>query len=137
MYYRLSVRVLMSHSRQFYSHFRIVIMFSSNGHGFLGWELWYIILYANVQGDFKVVEDKKHRATYQALGDSAEKLQFFAARQIACRLLGSRDYLCQKVCGFLIKQEVALDIMMFSSILLRHFFKSKSSFMYCRRFILF
>ncbi|PSS16332.1 DTW domain-containing protein, partial [Actinidia chinensis var. chinensis] len=49
-----------------------------------------------LQGDFKVVEDKKHRATYQALGDSEEKLQFFAARQIACRLLGSRDYLCQK-----------------------------------------
>ncbi|KAL5864888.1 hypothetical protein ACOSQ3_002402 [Xanthoceras sorbifolium] len=49
-----------------------------------------------LQGDFKVREDKKHRATYQALGDSGKKLQFFAARQIACRLLGSRGYLCQK-----------------------------------------
>ncbi|XP_021827173.1 uncharacterized protein LOC110767824 [Prunus avium] len=49
-----------------------------------------------LQGDFKVQEDKKHRKTYQALGDSEQKLQFFAARQIACRLLGSRGYLCQK-----------------------------------------
>ncbi|KAB1209990.1 hypothetical protein CJ030_MR6G023539 [Morella rubra] len=49
-----------------------------------------------LQGHFKVQEDKKHRATYQALGDSETKLQFFAARQIACRLLGSRGYLCQK-----------------------------------------
>ncbi|KAJ0051350.1 hypothetical protein Pint_02239 [Pistacia integerrima] len=49
-----------------------------------------------LQGDFKVQEDKKHRATYEALGDSEKKLQFFASRQIACRLLGSRGYLCQK-----------------------------------------
>ncbi|KAL5581787.1 hypothetical protein UlMin_014229 [Ulmus minor] len=49
-----------------------------------------------LQGDFKIKEDKKHRATYQALGDSEQKLQFFSARQIACRLLGSRGYLCQK-----------------------------------------
>ncbi|GMP67189.1 hypothetical protein CsSME_00027264 [Camellia sinensis var. sinensis] len=49
-----------------------------------------------LQGDFKVYEDKKHRAKYQALGDSEKKLQFFSARQIACRLLGSRGYLCQK-----------------------------------------
>ncbi|XP_034702698.1 uncharacterized protein LOC117927323 isoform X1 [Vitis riparia] len=49
-----------------------------------------------LQGDFKIQEDKKHRATYQALGDSEKKLQFFSARQIACRLLGSRGYLCQK-----------------------------------------
>ncbi|XP_056177472.1 uncharacterized protein LOC115682394 isoform X3 [Syzygium oleosum] len=49
-----------------------------------------------LQGEFKVEEDKKHRAKYQALGDSEMKLQFFAARQIACRLLGSRNYLCQK-----------------------------------------
>ncbi|KAF8043298.1 hypothetical protein BT93_A1591 [Corymbia citriodora subsp. variegata] len=49
-----------------------------------------------LQGEFKVEEDKKHRAKYQALGDSEKKLQFFAARQIACRLLGSRNYLCQK-----------------------------------------
>ncbi|XP_068666817.1 uncharacterized protein [Aristolochia californica] len=49
-----------------------------------------------LQGDFKVQEDKKHRATYQSLNDSEDKLKFFAARQIACRLLGSRGYLCQK-----------------------------------------
>ncbi|XP_058100534.1 uncharacterized protein LOC131245240 [Magnolia sinica] len=49
-----------------------------------------------LQGDFKAQEDKKHRATYRALTDSEKKLQFFAARQIACRLLGSRGYLCQK-----------------------------------------
>ncbi|KDP24135.1 hypothetical protein JCGZ_25792 [Jatropha curcas] len=49
-----------------------------------------------LKGEFKLQEDKKHRATYEALGDSEQKLQFFAARQIACRLLGSRDYLCQK-----------------------------------------
>ncbi|KAL4280752.1 hypothetical protein GQ457_03G006500 [Hibiscus cannabinus] len=49
-----------------------------------------------LQGDFKVQEDKKHRAKYQTLGDSDKKFQFFSARQIACRLLGSRSYLCQK-----------------------------------------
>lgn len=49
------------------------------------------------QGEFKIQEDKKHRATYEALGDSEKKIQFFSARQIACRVLGSRDYLCQKV----------------------------------------
>ncbi|KAJ8762085.1 hypothetical protein K2173_006749 [Erythroxylum novogranatense] len=49
-----------------------------------------------LQGHFKVQEDKKHRATYQAISDSEQKIQFFSARQIACRLLGSRGYLCQK-----------------------------------------
>ncbi|KAF6138993.1 hypothetical protein GIB67_010719 [Kingdonia uniflora] len=49
-----------------------------------------------LKGNFKVQEDKKHRATYQALVDSEKKLQFFSARQIACRLLGSKGYLCQK-----------------------------------------
>ncbi|KAI4333970.1 hypothetical protein L6164_018715 [Bauhinia variegata] len=49
-----------------------------------------------LQGQFRLQEDKKHRATYQTLGDSEKKLQFYAARQIACRLLGSRGYLCQK-----------------------------------------
>ncbi|XP_050947481.1 uncharacterized protein LOC103504245 isoform X4 [Cucumis melo] len=49
-----------------------------------------------LQGYFKTQEDKKHRATYKALGSSEQKLQFFSAQQIACRLLGSRDYLCQK-----------------------------------------
>ncbi|XP_047342213.1 uncharacterized protein LOC124945764 isoform X1 [Impatiens glandulifera] len=49
-----------------------------------------------LQGDLKVYEDKKHRAKYQSLSGSEQKLQFFSARQIACRLLGSRGYLCQK-----------------------------------------
>ncbi|MED6136215.1 hypothetical protein PIB30_053938 [Stylosanthes scabra] len=49
-----------------------------------------------LQGEFRVQEDKKHRATYQALGDSEKKLQFYSARQIACRVLGSRGYLCHK-----------------------------------------
>lgn len=53
------------------------------------------------QGDFKVQEDKKHRAKYASLSNSEEKLQFFSARQIACRLLGSRGYLCQKVHSWL------------------------------------
>ncbi|CAI9299568.1 unnamed protein product [Lactuca saligna] len=49
-----------------------------------------------LKGDFKTQEDKKHRAKYRALDDSEQKLHFFSARQIACRLLGSRGYLCQK-----------------------------------------
>ncbi|KAI4325118.1 hypothetical protein MLD38_030542 [Melastoma candidum] len=49
-----------------------------------------------LQGEFRVMEDRKHRAKYEALGDSEKKLQYFAARQVACRLLGSRNYLCQK-----------------------------------------
>lgn len=53
--------------------------------------------FLNVQGNFGVQEDKKHRATYKALGDSEQKLQFYSARQIACRVLGSKGYLCQKV----------------------------------------
>ncbi|CAH9114043.1 unnamed protein product [Cuscuta epithymum] len=52
--------------------------------------------HGKLQGDFKVHEDKKHRAKYKSLNDSEKKLQFFSARQIACRLLGSRHYLCQK-----------------------------------------
>ncbi|XP_050207335.1 uncharacterized protein LOC126656765 [Mercurialis annua] len=49
-----------------------------------------------LQGEFKIHEDKKHRATYVALDGSENKIQFFSARQIACRVLGSRGYLCQK-----------------------------------------
>lgn len=52
--------------------------------------------HGKLQGEFKVQEDKKHRKKYESLGDSEKKLQFFSARQIACRLLGSRGYLCQK-----------------------------------------
>ena len=50
-----------------------------------------------LQGNFKDVEDKKHRAVYERLADSDQKLQYFSARQIGCRLLGCRGYLCQKV----------------------------------------
>lgn len=49
-----------------------------------------------LMGEYKMEEDKKHRATYKALSESEMKFQFFSARQIACRLLGSRGYLCQK-----------------------------------------
>ncbi|XP_020592977.1 uncharacterized protein LOC110033367 isoform X2 [Phalaenopsis equestris] len=49
-----------------------------------------------LQGNFRIQEDIKHREVYQSLTKSEEKLQFFSARQIACRLLGSRGYLCQK-----------------------------------------
>ncbi|XP_015694103.2 uncharacterized protein LOC102712736 [Oryza brachyantha] len=51
---------------------------------------------SKIKGDFKDMEDKKHRAVYETLADSDKKLQYFSARQIACRLLGSRGYLCQK-----------------------------------------
>ncbi|XWS68633.1 hypothetical protein CRYUN_Cryun04dG0107600 [Craigia yunnanensis] len=51
---------------------------------------------SKLQGDFRIQEDKKHRAKYLALGDSDKKFQFFSARQIACWLLGSRGYICQK-----------------------------------------
>nr|TKW21525.1 hypothetical protein SEVIR_4G125000v2 [Setaria viridis] len=51
---------------------------------------------SKLKGDFKDVEDKKHRAVYETLADSDQKLQYFSARQIGCRLLGSRGYLCQK-----------------------------------------
>lgn len=51
-------------------------------------------------------EDKKHRAKYQSLSDSEQKIQFFSARQIACRLLGSRGYLCQKVCSLLAQKTI-------------------------------
>ncbi|KAM3191686.1 hypothetical protein ACQJBY_069135 [Aegilops geniculata] len=51
---------------------------------------------SKLKGDFKDVEDKKHRAVYETLADSDQKLQYYSARQIGCRLLGSRGYLCQK-----------------------------------------
>ncbi|KAL0906148.1 hypothetical protein M5K25_024617 [Dendrobium thyrsiflorum] len=50
----------------------------------------------NPHGNFRIQEDIRQREVYQSLTESEEKLQFFAARQIACRLLGSRGYLCQK-----------------------------------------
>lgn len=49
-----------------------------------------------IQGTLRIQEDIKHREVYRSLCQSEEKIQFFSARQIACRLLGSRGYLCQK-----------------------------------------
>ncbi|CAN6444445.1 unnamed protein product [Victoria cruziana] len=49
-----------------------------------------------LRGPFKAQEEKKHKAVYRSLVDSEKKLQYFSARQIACRLLGSRGYLCHK-----------------------------------------
>lgn len=95
--------------------------------------MYLVILSANVQGDFKVHEDKKHRAKYQALGDSEKKMQFFSARQIACRLLGSRYYLCQKVCGAIVELHVSSGIMTCSSVFPVPFFYITISFMYRRR----
>lgn len=62
---------------------------------------WIVFFNWHSQGNFKVQEDKKHRAVYQSLTDSEKKLQFFSSRQVACRLLGSRGYLCQKVLCFI------------------------------------
>ncbi|KAL6561649.1 hypothetical protein OROMI_017250 [Orobanche minor] len=53
--------------------------------------------YGKLSGGFKLQEDRKHRAKYASLSSSEEKLQFYSARQIACRLLGSRGYLCRKL----------------------------------------
>ncbi|KAM0939531.1 putative DTW domain-containing protein DTWD2/YfiP [Dioscorea sansibarensis] len=49
-----------------------------------------------LRGPLKIPEDKKRRTLFQSLTDSEQKIQYFAARQIAHRLLGSRDYLCQR-----------------------------------------
>ncbi|KAL2610873.1 hypothetical protein R1flu_022565 [Riccia fluitans] len=39
-------------------------------------------------------EDHRHREFYGSLYDSESKLQEFSARQVACRLIGSKGYLC-------------------------------------------
>ncbi|CAL9066988.1 uncharacterized protein LOC135607128 isoform X1 [Musa acuminata AAA Group] len=49
-----------------------------------------------LKGTFKDQEDKKHRSVYESICDSENKMQFFSARQIACRLLGNRGHLCRK-----------------------------------------
>ncbi|KAJ7527220.1 hypothetical protein O6H91_16G043100 [Diphasiastrum complanatum] len=49
-----------------------------------------------IQGRPGGEEDHRHRASYQAISSSEKKLQFFSARQVACRVLGSKDYLCAK-----------------------------------------
>eukprot|EP00250_Pteridium_aquilinum_P008498 c17994_g1_i1 orf=129-1337(+) len=48
-----------------------------------------------LQGRAKAAEEHRHRAFYGYLPDSEEKLQFFSARQVACRILGCRGYLCK------------------------------------------
>jgi hypothetical protein len=50
-----------------------------------------------LQGRPAVAENQRHRAFYHTLSDSEAKLQFFAARQVACRILGSHGYLCHDV----------------------------------------
>eukprot|EP00252_Welwitschia_mirabilis_P016960 TRINITY_DN37729_c0_g1_i1.p1 TRINITY_DN37729_c0_g1~~TRINITY_DN37729_c0_g1_i1.p1 ORF type:complete len:284 (+),score=46.72 TRINITY_DN37729_c0_g1_i1:107-853(+) len=47
-----------------------------------------------LKGQGRIEEEKKHRGAYKSL-DSEQKLEFFTARQVAYRLLGSRGYLCQ------------------------------------------
>lgn len=48
-----------------------------------------------LQGRAKAAEEHRHRAFYGYLPDSEEKLQFYSARQVACRILGSKGYLCE------------------------------------------
>jgi hypothetical protein len=56
----------------------------------IAWIIWAL------QGDFKDMDDKKHRAVYETLVDPNKKLQYFGYR-----LIGSRGYLCHKVmCSF-------------------------------------
>jgi len=44
----------------------------------------------SLQGDFKDMEDQKHMAVYEMLGDSDQKLHYFSGRQIGgqCNILG-------------------------------------------------
>ena len=67
-----------------------------------------------LQGEAGKTEDRRHRAFYHTLSDSEAKLQFFAARQIACRILGSHGYLCEDVSSR--KLHEGLERISFSSI---------------------
>ncbi|KAJ4770245.1 DTW domain-containing protein [Rhynchospora pubera] len=51
---------------------------------------------SKIKGNLKVIDDKKKRSVYAKLSDPEQKLQYFTAQQVACRLVGSRGYLCQK-----------------------------------------
>ncbi|KAF3332609.1 DTW domain-containing protein YfiP [Carex littledalei] len=51
---------------------------------------------SKIKGTLRVIDDKKKRSVYKTLDDPEQKLQYFTARQVACRLLGSKGYLCQK-----------------------------------------
>ncbi|KAH7434968.1 hypothetical protein KP509_06G043000 [Ceratopteris richardii] len=48
-----------------------------------------------LQGRAKVAEEHRHRTFMGYLPDNEERLQFFSARQVACRILGCRGYLCK------------------------------------------
>lgn len=61
----------------------------------LGEELKFGGPRGSLKGEAGKTEDRRHRAFYHTLSDSEAKLQFFAARQIACRILGSHGYLCE------------------------------------------
>lgn len=49
----------------------------------------------SLQGRAKAAEEHRHRAFYGYMPDSEEKLQFYSARQVACRILGCKGYLCK------------------------------------------
>lgn len=49
----------------------------------------------SLEGRAKAAEELRHRAFYGHLPAAEQKLQFFTARQIACRILGSKGYLCE------------------------------------------
>ncbi|KAI5073786.1 hypothetical protein GOP47_0011799 [Adiantum capillus-veneris] len=49
----------------------------------------------SLQGRAKAAEDHRHRAFYGYMPDREEKLQFYSARQVACRVLGCKGYLCK------------------------------------------
>lgn len=61
----------------------------------LGEELKFGGPRGSLKGEAGKTEDRRHRAFYHTLSDSEAKLQFFAARQVACRILGSHGYLCE------------------------------------------
>jgi hypothetical protein len=63
----------------------------------LGEELKFGGPRGSLKGRPAVAENQRHRAFYHTLSDSEAKLQFFAARQVACRILGSHGYLCHDV----------------------------------------
>ncbi|CAM6106203.1 unnamed protein product [Calypogeia fissa] len=62
-------------------------------------ELGEDLIFGGPRGSLKgrpgAVEDHRHRAFYETLSHSEEKLQNFAARQVACRVLGSKGYACE------------------------------------------
>ncbi|MCO5596463.1 hypothetical protein L7F22_050526 [Adiantum nelumboides] len=49
----------------------------------------------SLQGRAKAAEEHRHRAFMGYIPDSEAKLQFYSARQVACRILGCKGYLCK------------------------------------------